>query len=832
MSSGHRPPLSVGPFQSGGLLPPTPQFLPHNHSPLNPSGQASSSDTTVENQYSPCKQHSADFESSTSHSVEPNPSHSMNNSSFPWNRVGGAPTTSINGGTFIGGNVNNIQHGVMGLHILHSVIAADAFHDSAERYPQPRCHPKTRTKLLDILRNWACGIEPSTNWTYHLDDEDREPPTSQDNKSSSGILWLYGPAGAGKSAVAQSLCQELKKEGRLGGSFFFKRGHQSRGNAKRLFPTLAYQLALLLPEVQQLISQTIERDPAIVDRSLSDQLHELIIKPCRKCSLSPPVSIIIDGLDECEGKHIQQELLRLICNAVSREDLPILFLIASRPESHLRETFAEPGLDKFHRPLNIEQSFQDVHTYLLAEFGRIHREHQTTMARVPSPWPRSQILKDLVEKSSGYFIYASTVIKFIDDKRFRPVERLDIILGIKNSIATSPFDTLDQLYYQILCGVPIEFQPQLLVIFATITARLGLSIEKIERILELERGDIRLILRELHSVIAMPKEDYSQVSVHHASFLDFLDDPLRSGQFCVVASCRTLLAYHILKTFSYKFGDRDFDAWSIGVDRAIKYITSTEPSSDLLPLVQSMNPDFLFCFAEQQESADFLCWLKKFNPRSEGLIRLWEDFTFMLLCDMVWRSTVSTEEQESNTCHDILVQTSPQLIRILYASRIIPYAEDTYVPGILFRIHFLLGVSWDDLSAAICPLRRIVGQEWAQLQRLVTCNLDETFFTRADSNSILMELATGALRVFKAMVVDGRNQAVIFVTVTRGWGFFLRACPFSPDLLQSLSEIEAAPIGQNHRGYSEDLHSVLQWLKAFHRPSQFRLPGEGVDGLV
>ncbi|KAJ7913670.1 hypothetical protein B0H13DRAFT_1612291 [Mycena leptocephala] len=426
-----------------------------------------------------------------------------------------------------------------GWHILHRAIAADAFHDSAERYPQPRCHPKTRTKLLDVLRNWACGIQPSTNWT-------------------TGILWLYGPAGAGKSAVAQSLCQELKKEGRLGGGFFFKRGHRSRGNAKRVFPTLAYQLALILPELQQLISQTIERDPAIVDRSLSDQLQELIIKPCRKCSLSPPVSIIIDGLDECEGKHIQQEILRIIHSAGNREDLPIIFLIASRPESHIRETFAEPGLDKFHRPLNIEQSFQDVHAYLLAEFGRIHREHQTTMARVPSPWPRSKILEYLVEKSSGYFIYASTVIKFIDDKRFRPVERLDIILGIKDNITTSPFDTLDQLYHQILCGVPIDFRPQLLLIFATITARLGISVERIERLLELRMGDVRLILRELHSVINMPKDDYFQVSVHHASFLDFLDDPLRSGQFCVGPSCRTNLAYHILKTFSYKFGDR---AW-------------------------------------------------------------------------------------------------------------------------------------------------------------------------------------------------------------------------------------------------------------------------------
>ncbi|KAJ7883116.1 hypothetical protein B0H13DRAFT_1536101, partial [Mycena leptocephala] len=188
------------------------------------------------------------------------------------------------------------------------------------RYPQPRCHPQTRTKLLDDESTTLC-----------------------DGKPSSGILWLFGPAGSGKSAVAQSFCERLKEEGHLGGSFFFKRGHLSRG---------------------QCISQIVENDPAIVDRSLSSQFQELIVKPCCRSSLSHPVSIVIDGLDECDGQDIQQELLRSIGSAGHAEQLPIHFFIASRPESHLRETFADPSLRGFHRPLNINQSFQDVRKYL------------------------------------------------------------------------------------------------------------------------------------------------------------------------------------------------------------------------------------------------------------------------------------------------------------------------------------------------------------------------------------------------------------------------------------------------------------------------------------
>jgi hypothetical protein len=52
------------------------------------------------------------------------------------------------------------------------------------------------------------------------------------------------------------------------------------------------------------------------------------------------------------------------------------------------------------------------------------------MAAVRTPWPSSEIIQELVEKSSGYFVYASTVIKFIDDKNFRPKDRLDILMGL------------------------------------------------------------------------------------------------------------------------------------------------------------------------------------------------------------------------------------------------------------------------------------------------------------------------------------------------------------------------------------------------------------------
>ncbi|KAJ6471544.1 hypothetical protein C8R45DRAFT_1104511 [Mycena sanguinolenta] len=290
--------------------------------------------------------------------------------------------------------MNNAYHrGESGIHILHHFVASAAIHNSADSYPQPRCHPETRTKMLDDLWEWALDPDPATT-----------------------VLWLYGPAGAGKSAIMQSLASQLKDAGRLGGSFFFKRGDATRGNAKTLFATIAYQVALSVPALRTPISQIVESDPSIVALSLEVQMRDLIFEPCRSNKNRDPIMMLIDGLDECEGHNIQVEILRIIRQLPSQEPSPLRFIIASRPEPHIREVVDAPPYPEVRR-LNVEQSFHDVHKYLSDEFTRIHHEHDT-MKNIPLPWPSWEILWELVYKSSGHFIYASTIIKFIDDKNY------------------------------------------------------------------------------------------------------------------------------------------------------------------------------------------------------------------------------------------------------------------------------------------------------------------------------------------------------------------------------------------------------------------------------
>ncbi|KAJ6482422.1 hypothetical protein C8R45DRAFT_830869, partial [Mycena sanguinolenta] len=424
--------------------------------------------------------------------------------------------------------------------ILHRAAAADAFHDSAERFPQPRCHPDTRTELLDDLWKWSSNTDPNNR-----------------------VFWLHGPAGAGKSTIAQSFCQKLAAQHRFGASFFFKRENPSRGTGNKLFPTLAYQLSLHEPAFKETVSLIMEHEPSIIDREIPTQLRKLIIEPSRQ-TIRRTLVIVIDGLDECAGKEIQCAILRSIGSAIRAGPLSLRFFIASRPEPHIREIFASM-LHEIHRGVNINQSFDDVRTYLVSEFARIHQHHET-MARISFPWPALETIEHLVRRSSGYFVYASTVIKFIDDSEFRPTERLEVILGTKEADDESPFAALDQLYIQILSQV--RARPRLLRVLTVIAAKFDWPIGCVEQLLGLEPGDIQLTLRGLHSIMGAKNwyrnlEDSSdpndwssesRIVVHHASFYDFLQDPRRAGIFHVGSgsTCKMDLSSCILRAFSYQ----------------------------------------------------------------------------------------------------------------------------------------------------------------------------------------------------------------------------------------------------------------------------------------
>ena len=242
--------------------------------------------------------------------------------------------------------------------------------------PVARCHPGTRENVIaEIIRQ--------------VEKHGDHP-----------ICWLSGPAGYGKSAIAQAICERYAARRKLAASFFFFRGAGNRSTIARLIPTISHQLSISVPSTKPLIQRVIESEPYITSQSLEYQFQKLVIEPLLECrnpasaaqeqpliphqsrgsrsnnpragpaawggrsglapsSRTEPVTavIVIDALDECNDKDQMGEFIEIIINAfMVNHGLPVRLLITSRVEAHQTET--RNGCGSVHRPSLVFTKFR------------------------------------------------------------------------------------------------------------------------------------------------------------------------------------------------------------------------------------------------------------------------------------------------------------------------------------------------------------------------------------------------------------------------------------------------------------------------------------------
>ena len=405
--------------------------------------------------------------------------------------------------------------------LLQRHIAPGAFHNSDERYDPPKCYPHTRRAVLKKIMNWV-----------------------KDADKVALFLWLYGPAGAGKSAIAQTIAELLEEAGLLAAAFFFSRNAPGRDDKTPLVATLIYQLVKSIPEIRAHVLEAVEGDPALFSCSIEAQIEALIIKPLNAVAsdkilalalLSRPRLIILDGMDECRTTSAQTHILNALSTAVKRLHIPLCFIVTSRPEQDIRQMFNDQnGLGSLSFSIALDDTYRpddDIRIFLQSTFDEIKRQHPSK-AHLPASWPSPQDIWRLVQKSSGQFIFASTVAKYINSHRHWPPDRLEIIFGQSHPDQETPFAELDSLYRFILSSVTdIEKARDIIAFLVLRPLRYGaLTTRVIEQFLFYRPGEAEMILSDLHSIISVPSPEsgFSGIWFFHASLPDFLLDQSRS----------------------------------------------------------------------------------------------------------------------------------------------------------------------------------------------------------------------------------------------------------------------------------------------------------------
>ncbi|KAF5354298.1 hypothetical protein D9756_007198 [Leucocoprinus leucothites] len=434
----------------------------------------------------------------------------------------------INNSTFIS---QIIHAGSSVFHILSVKRMAGAEVNSAARDPAPRCHPETRKTTRDHISKWLLRA-PGNHWR---------------------MLWLLGPAGTGKSALAQTIAEEMIIQGRLGAALFLSRSNHN-DDPDCVFPTLAHQLARRLPAYKHIISRRLADDPTILEKNRRAQFKDLIIEPFhflmtqRPETLPEPLLIIIDGLDECNSADAQCDFLDMINDHVRTVPMfPLLWLICSRPEWHFTYLFTDPDFPATCKRENLrvddEEAQQDVVRVLHEKFAHISHRYQH---QLDPAWPPQSALRSIAAIAKGMFAVSETIIRFVGDEvAGNPSGRLQVCLkyldGFTSLSEMHPLHALDLLYREIMARIPAD-------ILQTTRRILGLELlygttyfgAVIQaNLLQLSQEAYYNSLKHLASVLWIPPPSHStslsmvRIKFYHASFGDFLRDPRRSREYAV-----------------------------------------------------------------------------------------------------------------------------------------------------------------------------------------------------------------------------------------------------------------------------------------------------------
>ncbi|KAF7363073.1 WD40 repeat-like protein [Mycena venus] len=341
---------------------------------------------------------------------------------------------------------------------------------------------------------------------------------------SQNIFWLYGVAGAGKSAIATSICQTFNTLGLLGASLFFTRGNEA-SNPSSVIRTLAYSLAESNTHVGSEICLAMRQHLHIVDAPIEDQFQRLLGEPLDRAKdhIHGPIIIILDALDECGDPESRRRLVSLISNRFT--SLPLLrILITSRPDLDIAAAFRDQS-SIVKTPLDITKpsSLEDVRRYIDTEMINVRQIHFSW--NLGPTWPGEEKIDVLSTFAAGLFIWASTATKYLR-KAHDPNDALDHLLR-KGS-------DLDHLYAVALQST--EFwedktfaKRAQACLAAVVLGKVPMSDTTINALLGLDtKHSSAPVFFKLGCVLQWAPGKFARTL--HTSFGDYLTDPDRCGQ--------------------------------------------------------------------------------------------------------------------------------------------------------------------------------------------------------------------------------------------------------------------------------------------------------------
>ncbi|KAK3337721.1 hypothetical protein B0T19DRAFT_455639 [Cercophora scortea] len=280
--------------------------------------------------------------------------------------------------------------------------------------------------------------------------------------TGSGIFWVSGRAGSGKSTLTKFLADEPRTREALAqwaepkpavivAHYFWSAGTPMQRSQHGLLQSLLYDIFRKSPECIRLIcpSQWNDASSKVRDTSTEpwsfSELNAALSALAAHESLPAKFCFIIDGLDEFEGDHFD------ICVALSSlaRSPNFKLCVSSRPLNVFEDAFCSC------RQLSVHDFTWDD----IANFAQDRlEEHPKWAARAEEADKRQSLIHDIIERAEGVFLWVFLVVKSLrdglnnDDNIDELQKRLESLPTRLESLFKHMLNSVDPIYHEKMAG--------------------------------------------------------------------------------------------------------------------------------------------------------------------------------------------------------------------------------------------------------------------------------------------------------------------------------------------------------------------------------------------
>ena len=364
----------------------------------------------------------------------------------------------------------------------------------------------TRVELLDKINSWI------------------------KDRSSPNIFLLTGGPGTGKSTIARTIAETYATTDELATYIFFTRGKADTKATvtNTVIRTIACNIASYNSQITHTIHSTLKamgNRPFLPSYTLFDKL---LLIPLKNNEMPKTIVIVLDALDECGSLYEQIQLARLFRDKFRILPSNIRFFVTSRPEHQIVSILSPlssigQSCCCVHEKLDhkSESSRKDVTEYIRYNLEDMRNRR---LLRVVRDWPWDENIAKLGRAADGLFIWAATVIEFIDGPGQGRRDRLRYLLSDTRRIN---LDTLYSTIFENCVNLENVLRKEQFsrVVSLILFGRTPMLDVEIDKFLDIKEGTTKDVLRYSRSLIDYEPGCFTPIQIHHISLYDYLISP-------------------------------------------------------------------------------------------------------------------------------------------------------------------------------------------------------------------------------------------------------------------------------------------------------------------